>query len=133
MLVSLKQTHFVTTNYFDELVVTPDGKNYLENMIPIDKSLTDSHDPQCFITYNNKDRSYEKIMGNVRLNIEYDLMLKKSKISSGFKHNERESNSVLYPTDHIHFVICNSCYWCASYFSVNDLESSSLISRLSYL
>lgn len=25
MLVGLKQTHFVTTNYFDELVVTPDG------------------------------------------------------------------------------------------------------------
>ena len=27
---ALKQTHFVTRNYFDELVVTPDGKNYLE-------------------------------------------------------------------------------------------------------
>jgi hypothetical protein len=23
-------THLVTTNYFDELVVTPDGKDYLE-------------------------------------------------------------------------------------------------------
>ena len=27
---ALKQTLFVTRNYFDELVVTPDGKNYLE-------------------------------------------------------------------------------------------------------
>jgi hypothetical protein len=27
---ALKQTNFVTTNYFDELVITPDGKNYLE-------------------------------------------------------------------------------------------------------
>jgi hypothetical protein len=27
---ALKQTHLVTTNYFDELVVTPDGKDYLE-------------------------------------------------------------------------------------------------------
>jgi hypothetical protein len=27
MHVGLKQTHFVTTNYFDELVVTPDGNN----------------------------------------------------------------------------------------------------------
>jgi hypothetical protein len=25
-----KQTSFVTRNYFDELVVTPDGENYLE-------------------------------------------------------------------------------------------------------
>jgi uncharacterized protein (UPF0262 family) len=25
----------------------------------------------------------------------------------------------------IYFVICNSCYWCASYFSIDDLESSS--------
>jgi hypothetical protein len=27
---ALKQTHLVTTNYFDELVITPDGENYLE-------------------------------------------------------------------------------------------------------
>jgi hypothetical protein len=27
---TLKQTNFVTTNYFDELVVTSDGKSYLE-------------------------------------------------------------------------------------------------------
>ena len=27
---TLKQTNFVTTNYFDELVITDDGKNYLE-------------------------------------------------------------------------------------------------------
>jgi hypothetical protein len=26
----LEQTNFVTTNYFDELVITPDGRNYLE-------------------------------------------------------------------------------------------------------
>jgi predicted transcriptional regulator len=29
-LNTLKQTHFVTTNYFDELVITSDGKNHLE-------------------------------------------------------------------------------------------------------
>jgi hypothetical protein len=29
-LNTLKQTHFVTTNYFDELVITPDGMNHLE-------------------------------------------------------------------------------------------------------
>jgi hypothetical protein len=27
---ALKQTHLVKTNYFDELVITPDGGNYLE-------------------------------------------------------------------------------------------------------
>jgi methionyl-tRNA synthetase len=27
---ALKQTHLVTKNYFDELVMTPDGENYLE-------------------------------------------------------------------------------------------------------
>ena len=27
---ALKQSHFVTTNYFDELVITRDGKDYLE-------------------------------------------------------------------------------------------------------
>ncbi|MGA7369417.1 MAG: hypothetical protein WBX01_09820 [Nitrososphaeraceae archaeon] len=26
----LEQTNFVTANYFDELVITPHGKNYLE-------------------------------------------------------------------------------------------------------
>ena len=25
----------------------------------------------------------------------------------------------------IYFVICNSCYWCASYFGIDDLESLS--------
>ena len=27
--------------------------------------------------------------------------------------------------DKIYFVICNSCYWCASYFGNDDLESLS--------
>ena len=27
---ALKQIHLVNTNYFDELVITPDGENYLE-------------------------------------------------------------------------------------------------------
>jgi intein/homing endonuclease len=27
---TLKQIDFVSTNYFDELVITPDGKNYLK-------------------------------------------------------------------------------------------------------
>jgi hypothetical protein len=33
------------------------------------------------------------------------------------------------PVNHIHFVICNSCYWCASYFSIDSMESSSQVLR----
>jgi hypothetical protein len=66
-------------------------------------------------------------MESVRLNIEYDLIHQKTKFFSSFKDNEREDNSVLRPTDHIYIVICNSCYWCASYFSIDDLESSSQV------
>jgi hypothetical protein len=31
--------------------------------------------------------------------------------------------------NHIHFVICNSCYWCASYFSIGNMETSSHVLR----
>ena len=55
-----------------------------------------------------------------RLNIVYDL-LQTTKISS----NTIEDNEILQPIDKIYFVICNSCYWCASYFGVDDLESIS--------
>lgn len=30
LIDALKQIDFVSTNYFDELVITPDGKNYLK-------------------------------------------------------------------------------------------------------
>ena len=66
-------------------------------------------------------------MENIRLNIEYDLLLQKTKFSSGFKGNEGNNNVMIRPTDHVYFVICNSCYWCASYFSIDDLESSSKV------
>jgi hypothetical protein len=56
----------------------------------------------------------------VRLNIVYDL-LQTTKLSS----NTIEDNEILQPIDRIYFVICNSCYWCASYFGIDDLESLS--------
>ena len=31
----------------------------------------------------------------------------------------------LQSIEKIYFVICNSCYWCASYFGIDDLESLS--------
>src|SRR5688572_5989482 len=55
-------------------------------------------------------------MALIRLNIAYDLRLKKAKL---------ENNEVVQPINKIYFVICNSCYWCASYFGIDDLESLS--------
>ena len=52
----------------------------------------------------------------IRLNIAYDLRLKKAKL---------ENNEILQPIDKIYFVICNSCYWCATYFGIDNLESLS--------
>ena len=55
-----------------------------------------------------------------RLNIVYDL-LQTTKISS----NTIEDNKISQSIEKIYFVICNSCYWCASYFGIDDLESLS--------
>jgi hypothetical protein len=60
----------------------------------------------------------------VRLNIAYDLM-QTTKLSSNTI--DRENSKILKPINKIYFVICNSCYWCASYFSIDDLESSSQV------
>jgi hypothetical protein len=60
-------------------------------------------------------------MKKTRLNIVYDLPLKKIKLPP----NTIENNKILQPIDKIYFVICNSCYWCASYFGIDDLESVS--------
>jgi hypothetical protein len=60
-------------------------------------------------------------MKNTRLNIVYDLPLKKIVLPP----NTIENNKILQHIDKIYFVICNSCYWCASYFGIDDLESLS--------
>jgi hypothetical protein len=67
-----------------------------------------------------------------RLNITYDL-LQKAKVSSNtvsLETQKIDKNKVSYQNEEIirysnqiYFVICNSCYWCASYFSINDSES----------
>jgi hypothetical protein len=57
----------------------------------------------------------------IKLNLAYDLPLKEAKHSS----DTVENNEILQPIDKIYFVICNSCYWCASYFGIDDLESLS--------
>ena len=59
-------------------------------------------------------------MESVRLNIANDLLQ-----STELASNTIENNTILGPIDKVYFVICNSCYWCASYFGIDNLESLS--------
>jgi hypothetical protein len=74
-------------------------------------------------------------MESIISNIEYDMLLQLTKPSSNnikpeFGGEEpRKNDIILGPTDHIYFVICNSCFWCASYFSIDNLNSSSQVLR----
>jgi hypothetical protein len=69
-------------------------------------------------------------MEMIRLNIAYDL-LQTTKLSSNTANLERQylddhqNIKILERTSQVYFVICNSCYWCASYFDIDDLESLS--------
>ena len=56
----------------------------------------------------------------VRLNIVYDLQ-QTTKLSC----NTIESYEISQPTNKVYFLICNSCYWCASYFGIEDVKSLS--------
>jgi hypothetical protein len=60
-------------------------------------------------------------MAVIRLNVAYDLRLKEANLSS----NTIKNNEILQPIDKIYFAICNSCYWCATYFGIDELESLS--------
>ena len=59
-------------------------------------------------------------MESVRLDKTNDLLQ-----TTELPSNTIENNTILQPIDKIYFVICNSCYWCASYFGIDDLESLS--------
>jgi hypothetical protein len=61
-------------------------------------------------------------METVRLNFEHDSLLQRTKLSS-----EALDKDVGRPVNHIHFVICNSCYWCASYFSIDNIKTSQVL------
>ena len=54
----------------------------------------------------------------VRLNLVYNLL--QAKIASNTL--DRKKDKRIGP---ISFVICNSCYWCATYFGIDPLSSSS--------
>jgi hypothetical protein len=53
-----------------------------------------------------------------RLNMVYHLLLRNTTLCPNTKGN----NVILKPINKIYFVICNSCYWCASYFGFDYLE-----------
>ena len=59
-------------------------------------------------------------MESVRLDIANDLLQTTELPSSTI-----ENNMILQPIHKIYFVICNSCYWCATYFDIDDLGSLS--------
>jgi hypothetical protein len=63
-------------------------------------------------------------METVRLNFEHDSLLQRTKLSS-----DALDKDVGRPVNHIHFVICNSCYWCASYFGIDNIKTSSQVLR----
>jgi hypothetical protein len=54
-------------------------------------------------------------MEMTRLNIIYDLL----------QASKSLENNKVQEVRRIYLVICNSCYWCASYFGVDDSESLS--------
>lgn len=68
-------------------------------------------------------------MEMIRLKIVYDALLQKTKTSLYSKDTERENFKIKHQTNKIYFVICNSCYWCASYFSIDNVELSSQVLR----
>jgi hypothetical protein len=45
-------------------------------------------------------------------------------MSTNLKQNDGEGRLELRSINQIYFVICNSCYWCASYLCIDDLDSS---------
>jgi hypothetical protein len=90
-----------------------------------------NYDPQYFIIYNNKDKGVTRLsweVSDLTSNMIY-FKNQKSQITSSYKFNKRENSPSLRPTNHIYFVICNSCYWCASYFCIDDLNYSSQVLR----
>jgi hypothetical protein len=67
----------------------------------------------------------------IMLNITYDL-LQTTKNSSSTISFEMQQHTDSYPiggivqrTTQTYFVICNSCYWCASFFGIDNLKSLS--------
>jgi hypothetical protein len=61
-------------------------------------------------------------METAGLNVAYDL-LPPNKLS--LNTLTKKNSKIRQPIDKIYFLICNSCYWCATYFGIDDLESLS--------
>ncbi|MGH9975459.1 MAG: hypothetical protein ACRD8Z_06435 [Nitrososphaeraceae archaeon] len=59
-------------------------------------------------------------METVKHDIAYDLPLKKTNLSFYPVNTKSEINNIKQTINHVYFVICNSCYWCASYFGTDN-------------
>jgi hypothetical protein len=53
-------------------------------------------------------------METVGRNISYDLLLRKTNSFNANTNSETNTITCIY------FVICNCCYWCASYLGIDD-------------
>ena len=59
---------------------------------------------------------YENVLESVRLDKAEDNWSQQTT-----KHYS--DNKILRHVDHIYFLVCNSCLWCATYFDIDNLES----------
>jgi hypothetical protein len=50
-------------------------------------------------------------------------------MSTNLKQNDCEDRLVLRSINRIYFVICNSCYWCASYLCIDGFDCSKQVIR----
>ena len=65
-------------------------------------------------------RCNENVLESVRLNkAEDDWSPQTAKYSSEIIENKY----ILRYINHSYFLICNSCFWCATYFGIDNLES----------
>ena len=66
---------------------------------------------------------YENLLESIRLDTAEDDWS-----SQTAKHYSDiiENNNILRHIDQIYFLVCNSCYWCSTYFGIDELESLSV-------
>jgi hypothetical protein len=65
---------------------------------------------------------YENVLESVRLVVEdVDWSSQTTRHSSEILENK----NILRHVNHIYFLVCNSCLWCATYFGIDDLKSLS--------
>jgi hypothetical protein len=77
--------------------------------------------------YNNEDvtRVDENEMEFAQLARTSDFLGKTKPSSITTVNAKRENRSIRKRSNKLYFQICNSCYWCTTYFGIRDLETLS--------